>query len=203
MKSQNMDKQEDEQRKTKELRRKKRENNKTYLYWKNWRSVSFETDWSELTNYFTTSTLGIDLPWVLCPLCEDVGESLKHLFAACILIYLIWKKIAQWWNVEELQGISVQELFQWEHKVSSSTVIHQRFGEVIMITLWVIWKHRNNLLFGSVMPRLRDIFDNVRFYSFFWFVNRKLTNDFKISTLVTLIYEDLLIQFGKESQANY
>ena len=71
----------------------------------------------------------IDLPSVVCPLCEVVGESVEHLFAACILIFPIWKKIAQWWNVEELQGISVQELFQWEHKVSSSAIICQRLEE--------------------------------------------------------------------------
>ena len=41
-----------------------------------------------------------------------------------------------------------------------------------MVTLWVIWKHRNNLIFGSIKPRLSDIFDDVRSYSFFWFVNR-------------------------------
>lgn len=60
-------------------------------------------DWlAVLTNIDTRE---IDIPTVLCSLCEDVPECLNHILIACLKVYLIWHKCLSWWAVKFPNGV--------------------------------------------------------------------------------------------------
>ncbi|GKC52964.1 RNA-directed DNA polymerase, eukaryota, reverse transcriptase zinc-binding domain protein [Tanacetum coccineum] len=48
------------------------------------------------------SRRGIDIPSILCPICNRVTESSRHLFFECHFAKDIFCKICRWWNVDFL-----------------------------------------------------------------------------------------------------
>ncbi|XP_071689048.1 uncharacterized protein [Rutidosis leptorrhynchoides] len=42
---------------------------------------------------------GVDLHSVLCPLCGEVVETVKHALFSCKMVRVIWEKIWSWWGI--------------------------------------------------------------------------------------------------------
>ena len=59
---------------------------------------------------------GIDLHSVLCPVCEEVGESTAHLFLACMDSLVLWHKIALWWGVNPPDLASINSMLCWSER---------------------------------------------------------------------------------------
>lgn len=56
---------------------------------------------------------GIDVHFLLCPICELKVESVDHLFFVCQMARDIWKKIGQWWGVDIPKLNTISELNVW------------------------------------------------------------------------------------------
>ncbi|GKB13098.1 RNA-directed DNA polymerase, eukaryota, reverse transcriptase zinc-binding domain protein [Tanacetum coccineum] len=59
------------------------------------------------------SRRGIDIPSILCPICDSVVESSSHLFFGCSLAKDILRRICRWWNVEFSDINSYAEWSSW------------------------------------------------------------------------------------------
>ncbi|GKD56973.1 RNA-directed DNA polymerase, eukaryota [Tanacetum coccineum] len=59
------------------------------------------------------SRRGIDIPSILCPICDRVTESSRHLFFECHFAKDIFHKICRWWNVDFLDVNSFDEWTSW------------------------------------------------------------------------------------------
>ncbi|GKA12700.1 RNA-directed DNA polymerase, eukaryota, reverse transcriptase zinc-binding domain protein [Tanacetum coccineum] len=59
------------------------------------------------------SRRGIDIPSILCPICDRVTESSRHLFFECHFAKDIFRKICRWWNVDFLDVNSFDEWTSW------------------------------------------------------------------------------------------
>ncbi|GJU24314.1 RNA-directed DNA polymerase, eukaryota [Tanacetum coccineum] len=59
------------------------------------------------------SRRGIDIPSILCPICDGVMESSRHLFFECHFAKDIFRKICRWWNVDFLDVNSFDEWTSW------------------------------------------------------------------------------------------
>ncbi|GKC47745.1 RNA-directed DNA polymerase, eukaryota, partial [Tanacetum coccineum] len=53
----------------------------------------------KLPTRLNLSLRGIDIPSIICPNCDLAGESCSHLFYSCNLARTLWRKIAQWWEI--------------------------------------------------------------------------------------------------------
>ncbi|KAL4579128.1 hypothetical protein LXL04_015264 [Taraxacum kok-saghyz] len=116
---------------------------------------------------------GIELHSVLCPVCEEVGESSAHLFLACADLVGLWRKVTLWWGVIPPDLVSINKLVCWSETVRMDVETGRSFNAVVLITFWVIWNFRNNLLFGKNKIRKDELFDEIRSRSYFWINNRR------------------------------
>ncbi|GJY19200.1 RNA-directed DNA polymerase, eukaryota, reverse transcriptase zinc-binding domain protein [Tanacetum coccineum] len=66
-----------------------------------------------LSTRLNLSRRGIDIPSILCPICDRVTESSRHLFFECHFAKDIFRKICRWWNVDFLDVNSFDEWTSW------------------------------------------------------------------------------------------
>ncbi|KAL4585499.1 hypothetical protein LXL04_010120 [Taraxacum kok-saghyz] len=92
---------------------------------------------------------GIDLHSVLCPGCDVIGESTRHLFVTCIAFSPIWHRMAMWWGVPTPSVLSVDALVRWADGVTLNREAKMVFDAVIIVAFWNIWSVRNKLVFDS------------------------------------------------------
>ncbi|GJR28996.1 RNA-directed DNA polymerase, eukaryota, reverse transcriptase zinc-binding domain protein [Tanacetum coccineum] len=45
------------------------------------------------------SLRGMDIPSILCPLCNSAAESTSHIFFSCSLARQVWNKFLRWWEM--------------------------------------------------------------------------------------------------------
>nr|GEZ69203.1 RNA-directed DNA polymerase, eukaryota, reverse transcriptase zinc-binding domain protein [Tanacetum cinerariifolium] len=55
----------------------------------------------KLPTRLNLSLRGIEISFIMCPLCNSSVESASHLFFTCHVARLIWKKVLQWWDLDE------------------------------------------------------------------------------------------------------
>ncbi|GJV17568.1 RNA-directed DNA polymerase, eukaryota, reverse transcriptase zinc-binding domain protein [Tanacetum coccineum] len=112
--------------------------------------------------------IGIDLHTLLCPSCNDVVEPLDHCLVLCPKVQLLWKRVFEWWALENIDVFSVQDVLNLTDINSFNGIDRERWKAVIWSTLYIIWINRNQLIFrrnGSMIP---DLFKEVQLRSFEW-----------------------------------
>nr|GEY68329.1 RNA-directed DNA polymerase, eukaryota, reverse transcriptase zinc-binding domain protein [Tanacetum cinerariifolium] len=56
-----------------------------------------------LPTRWNISRRGMDISFILCPLCELAVETSKHLFFECAVVKDIFRKICNWWGVSNME----------------------------------------------------------------------------------------------------
>ncbi|GJW91592.1 RNA-directed DNA polymerase, eukaryota, reverse transcriptase zinc-binding domain protein [Tanacetum coccineum] len=62
---------------------------------------------------FNMSRRGMEIDSILCPLCNSMAESSRHLFFSCNFIRDIMLKINRWWEVDHREFDSYDEWLEW------------------------------------------------------------------------------------------
>ncbi|GJT79180.1 RNA-directed DNA polymerase, eukaryota, reverse transcriptase zinc-binding domain protein [Tanacetum coccineum] len=62
-----------------------------------------------LPTRWNISRRGIDIPSILCPLCETCVESSKHLFFNCSVVRDIFRRVCIWWDMSYMELDSFDE----------------------------------------------------------------------------------------------
>nr|GFB80467.1 RNA-directed DNA polymerase, eukaryota [Tanacetum cinerariifolium] len=47
------------------------------------------------------SLRGVEISFLMCPICNSSMESASHIFFTCHVARLIWKKVLRWWDLDE------------------------------------------------------------------------------------------------------
>ncbi|GJU44105.1 RNA-directed DNA polymerase, eukaryota [Tanacetum coccineum] len=130
----------------------------------------------KLPTRLNLSLRGIDIPSIICPICSSAGESGSHLLFGCNMARLLLRKVARWWELEYPDLNSYEDWLAWFISIR----IHKGFKDVLegvfYVMWWVIWKFRNQVLFGSSQPRLDLLFDEIVLLSFTWCSSRCKNN---------------------------
>nr|GEV48044.1 RNA-directed DNA polymerase, eukaryota [Tanacetum cinerariifolium] len=66
-----------------------------------------------LLTRWNISRRGIDIPSILCRLCETGVESSKHLFFNCSVVRAIFRRVCIWWYVSDMAIDSFDEWISW------------------------------------------------------------------------------------------
>ncbi|GKB53155.1 RNA-directed DNA polymerase, eukaryota [Tanacetum coccineum] len=130
----------------------------------------------ELLTRLNLSLRGIDIPSIICPNCGLAGESCSHLFYSCNLARTLWRKIARWWEIDIPDFSCYEEWIAWFKTTRFSKTQKEMLEGVFYVMWWMIWKFRNQVLFGSSHPRMELLFDDIVSYSFTWCSNRCKNN---------------------------
>ncbi|GKF49391.1 RNA-directed DNA polymerase, eukaryota [Tanacetum coccineum] len=125
-----------------------------------------------LPTRFNLSKRGLDINFILCPICEKYAGSSSHLFFACSMVRDIYRKIASWWDVNSPRVYSFEEWEVWMSSLVLSSKRKQLLEGVTYIAWWLIWNFKNKLVFGSTIPSKAVLFKDIVARSFQWCKHR-------------------------------
>nr|GEU79040.1 RNA-directed DNA polymerase, eukaryota, reverse transcriptase zinc-binding domain protein [Tanacetum cinerariifolium] len=132
---------------------------------------------------------GIDIPSVLCPLCDDVLESLDHILVACPKVKLICRKCLSWWGVKFLDdGMDFANVINGSLCQHIPSHLHKVLG-VCFITMWAVWTWRNKIVHSKVEDKLaaigEDIFTLIQSNALLWISNTFSKGNFNLNVWIT------------------
>ncbi|GJS81955.1 RNA-directed DNA polymerase, eukaryota [Tanacetum coccineum] len=130
----------------------------------------------KLSTRLNLSLRGLDIPSIICPLCSIAVESTSHLLFSCQLARQLMIKVVHWWELEYQDFHSYEDWLLWFKNLRVSKRLKDVFEGVCYISWWVIWKFRNQVLFGINFPRLDLLFDDIVRLSFHWCSSRCSSN---------------------------
>ncbi|GJV93425.1 putative heat shock protein 70 family protein [Tanacetum coccineum] len=93
----------------------------------------------------------------------DEGESMLtiNLFFSCSMARNITTKLARWWEFDCPDLFSYDDWLEWFHTLRLLKGFKDILEGVFYVMWWVIWKYRNQTLFGSSQPRMDMLFDEI------------------------------------------
>ncbi|PWA76249.1 RNA-directed DNA polymerase, eukaryota [Artemisia annua] len=132
--------------------------------------------WRLLLNRLPTKTKlndrDIDVPNILCSMCNEVQGDASHIFLHCEVSSQVWVKIAQWTDLSFPQWLNIEDFWSW---IADSQLNGKQriIIEVIALsTLWSIWRYRNSVIFQDSRFRKYHIIDSFVVNFFDWLSSR-------------------------------
>ncbi|GJS09002.1 RNA-directed DNA polymerase, eukaryota [Tanacetum coccineum] len=133
--------------------------------------MAWKVSLDKLPTRLNLSLRGIEIPSITCPICSCAGESCSHLFFSCSMARNITTKLARWWEFDCPDLFSYDDWLEWFHTLRLLKGFKDILEGVFYVMWWVIWKYRNQTLFGSSQPRMDMLFDEIVLLSFTWCSN--------------------------------
>ncbi|GJT60637.1 putative RNA-directed DNA polymerase [Tanacetum coccineum] len=129
---------------------------------------------------------GVDVPSVLCQLCEAVTETSEHLFISFAKSVAVWRKCLSWWGISFPQTLgSISDMVTGSLANYLPPITKTIFNGVCYITLWAIWSWRNKVFHSTVEEKSKeqssDIFLQIQSASLLWMSNRWRKRKVKIN----------------------
>ncbi|XP_071713461.1 uncharacterized protein [Rutidosis leptorrhynchoides] len=115
---------------------------------------------------------GNDLDTLLCPLCNDVVESMDQAIYSCKSGQEIWIGIIKWWNLSLPLGFTLVDLIKCSNAIRLETSKKKVWQAVVWVTCYLIWKNRNLKVFRNDAWATSKIISEVQVKSFEWVKNR-------------------------------
>ncbi|KAJ9547561.1 hypothetical protein OSB04_020104 [Centaurea solstitialis] len=116
--------------------------------------------------------MGVDLDSCLCPRCGLEVEDFDHAFLKCGEVKLLWSKVGKWWN-KPLTGIdSVVQFLQEDADLVRTFKGKAWWVGVKWVFLYLLWSHRNRLVFHNDKIRLDECFYKWQRLAFEWISNK-------------------------------
>ncbi|GJS76753.1 RNA-directed DNA polymerase, eukaryota [Tanacetum coccineum] len=131
----------------------------------------------KLPTRLNLSLRGIEIPSITCPICSCAGKSCSHLFFSCSMARNITHQ--NWLDGGSLSArilFHTDDWLEWFHTLRLLKGFNDILEGVFYVMWWVIWKYRNQTLFGSSQPRMNTLFDEIVLLSFTWCSNRCKNN---------------------------
>jgi len=105
-------------------------------------------------------------------LCGGEEETAKHLFLHCEMVAKVWLKVFNWVNVHFITPLNLfWHLDCWSNEVTSKK-LRKGFWLIWHVTIWVIWKERNDSIFYGDIKIVDEIVDEIKTLSWVWSINR-------------------------------
>jgi hypothetical protein len=92
-----------------------------------------------------------------CPLCDQEPETINHLLVSCVFSKVFWYTILRKFGLHSLAHQYGDYIFlQWWERSSDIVAGPERDGlnSLIILGAWMVWKHRNRVVFDGVSPSL-------------------------------------------------
>ncbi|KAJ0507927.1 putative reverse transcriptase zinc-binding domain-containing protein [Helianthus annuus] len=150
--------------------------------WNNWVPkkvgiVAWRAQKERLPTRFELSRRGIPVQSLECAICGAYTESSEHLFISCELAQIVWQLVYQWCKAHSFFAFRIIDILE-DHKFYQGSVKRKKaFHAVCLITIWSLWKSRNERIFSGTEKSITNILEEIKATSFMWVKNRaKSTN---------------------------
>ncbi|XP_071714134.1 uncharacterized protein [Rutidosis leptorrhynchoides] len=111
---------------------------------------------------------GIDLHSTRCPICDNDLETLHHSLISCKHSADIWDRIRKWWNLNNLYISSLNDLSKCSNPSFNSSTGLAIWQAVVWTSSYLIWKNRNDLVFGNNKQSCPKIVSDIQSKSYEW-----------------------------------
>ncbi|PWA51973.1 RNA-directed DNA polymerase, eukaryota, Reverse transcriptase zinc-binding domain protein [Artemisia annua] len=115
---------------------------------------------------------------VSCPFCDDVEETVDHLFTGCLVANALWQHVASWCKVPNWFAFSFKDLMEIHEFVGLSGRAKVIFHGITLLGCWCIWRARNRIKFQKKKERVENIIGEVKVLGFLWAKNRAKMSSF-------------------------
>ncbi|GJZ04896.1 RNA-directed DNA polymerase, eukaryota, partial [Tanacetum coccineum] len=130
---------------------------------------------NKLPTRFNMSSRGLEIPSIVCPVCNVGAETVDHLFFSCSVASSIMAKILGWWGLLE-NGVSTYHSWvSWFEGLRLKKVAKDYLEAIFFVSWWVIWGFRNKLLFLESIAKA-SLFDLIVSHSYIWCNSRARRN---------------------------
>nr|XP_016505941.1 PREDICTED: uncharacterized protein LOC107823746 [Nicotiana tabacum] len=86
---------------------------------------------------------------LLCPICNEEEESMKHLFFKCTYTTTIWEKLLQWMNVNR-RPIEWSQEIEWAcNNVRGRSANAEIYRIALASCVYYVWQERNHRIFRT------------------------------------------------------
>ncbi|XP_022007604.1 uncharacterized protein LOC110906841 [Helianthus annuus] len=117
-----------------------------------------------------------------CVLCGNYDETSEHIFVACQFAQLIWQNVASWCRIPPIIAFEVKDIITLHEVCSGSAKMKKALHAVTLVTIWSIWKTRNDAVFHQKAPNWVKNLDEIKALAYLWVKNR--------SKLASLTWEE-------------
>ncbi|GJV89336.1 RNA-directed DNA polymerase, eukaryota [Tanacetum coccineum] len=107
------------------------------------------------------SLRGIDIPSILCPLCNRAVENSDHIFFSCSMVRKVWRRLLTWWELDVSSFHSYNEWISWLSSIRLPKLLKVFLEGSCYVMWWLVWKFRNRLLFSDPTSKPDSLFDDV------------------------------------------
>ena len=119
--------------------------------------------------------MGIDLDSILCPRCSSEVESMDHALYGCVELRRLWNAVAHWWNIDIRNVLKLSNLLEMSMDGVDGNSTPHLWEEVVWSFLYLIWSHRNRMVFERCNRKLEDQFLEFQRTSYEW-IDQKMGN---------------------------
>ncbi|XP_021980093.1 uncharacterized protein LOC110876227 [Helianthus annuus] len=117
-----------------------------------------------------------------CIMCGDYDETSEHIFVSCQVAQVIWQNAAIWCSIPPVIAFDLKDILSLHEFCSSLAMKKKAVYAVILVTIWSIWKSRNEAVFQHKPPNTTRILDEIKAVAYLWVKNR--------AKMVSLTWED-------------
>lgn len=115
---------------------------------------------------------GIDIPSILCPMCNDCVENIDHVLVRCRVSRLIWEKVFAWWGIERKNIVDINQILTCGGNKKWKVESRKIWEGVIWSFLYMIWRQRNAMVFQKKKLNVEVMFIESQWRVFLWIKSR-------------------------------
>lgn len=95
-----------------------------------------------LSHHVNLSSSGLEIPSIVCPVCNTGVESSDHIFYACETAANVWRQVRIWCDVGLPCFFSNMDWTVWLDNWRVSNDRKDRLFVIIATSLWFLWRYR-------------------------------------------------------------
>ena len=96
-----------------------------------WRATN-----NKLPTYCSIASKGINMDTLRCPFCNNVDESIDHIFCDCVVVKRLWLRCWDWWKVAAPQHLSIKDIIFGSILPGGSKLLTKAIQAVLYVLMW-------------------------------------------------------------------
>ncbi|GJX68444.1 RNA-directed DNA polymerase, eukaryota [Tanacetum coccineum] len=121
-----------------------------------------------LPTRWNLSRKGIDMDSLTCPICDSSIETTNHTLWFCSLATTLWQKIFVWLDLVSPSPSNIQDVYSWLEDMRFPSSRKSILEVICGVVFWSLWNFRNELIFGTTLPKRNILFDKIVDCSYRW-----------------------------------
>lgn len=89
----------------------------------------------------------LDLHTKLCTQCESTVDSVDHALVSCHEVNILWKDLHKWWGIRGDGITTLHEILNTKARTKGDATRSGKSAAVVWSFLYLIWTHRNHIVF--------------------------------------------------------